>query len=690
MGNRVKGRTKKKSIKTPISSSMSTHRKLSRMGKNRKKNLAGIDASFIGRAVCLKRLQISLKDFRRLCILKGVYPREPRTRTPRAKKKGQTLYHIKDVQALAHEPLLEKFREFKAFMKKVRRAAGRHEMDEAVRKDDLAPTYTIHHLIKERYPRFNDALGDLDDALSLVYLFASLPSQGRIKTKVTHKARCLASSWGAYCSTTSSITKSFVSVKGVYLEAAIRHSTIRWVVPHSFAQQIPKDVDFRVMLTFFEFYETLLGFVLFKLYNDVGIRYPLVVTYPDVSASSSIFTAHLHVLHRILREANGAASEAVTKVLETESNFKDGGSDKKFEVKYRNVNATKNEFGSALTPIGATLNKINATVSDDDEGEEKGDISASLKIALEQLSEDHNKTIGAPILTTTTSLDDKAMKRKHLFAGLTFFISREVPTGYLDLVSLAYGAKVGWEDEDSTISRKDVTITHIITDRDSIPSSYENDPKSREYVQPQWVLDCANFKFLLPCYRYRVGLTLPPHLSPWADYEEEGYKPAYAEEVERMIHGESFEISETCNTNGLVECMAEMEDSGTIIFNDKQKQMENCKVNELDDEDEKGDEERSQTRVGNDHKAMEKEKRTRTLAKTMMSKKAARLYGRMQHGLAEKKVEVKYLNCKQKEIEVKKGKSATKNKYECIKAQRKAIEYSYNDTGGSIKKIHKK
>jgi hypothetical protein len=119
MGNRAKGTPKKKGIKAALGSNAGSKRKLSRMGKKQKKHHSGLEASFIGRSRCLSLLQINLKDFRRLCILKGIYPREPIGRVP-GDKKGQTFYHIKDIRAIAHEPVLEKFRDFGAFMKKVR------------------------------------------------------------------------------------------------------------------------------------------------------------------------------------------------------------------------------------------------------------------------------------------------------------------------------------------------------------------------------------------------------------------------------------------------------------------------------------------------------------------------------------------------------------------------------------------
>ena len=573
MGNRVKGRPKKKSIKAATHSGLSAERKLSRFGKNRKKDHAGLDATFIGRAKVLKRLQISLKDFRRLCILKGVYPREPRGRAPR-NKKGQVFYHIKDVKALAHEPLLEKFREFRAFMKKVRKSANRNEKDEARRKEPLAPMYTLHHLVRERYPRFTDALGDLDDALCLICLFATLPSDGRIKAGITRKAQHLASAWGAYCATTSSITKSFISVKGVYFEAEVQNTPVRWVMPHNFTQYMPEGVDFRVMLTFFEFYETLLGFVLYKLYAELGLRYPLPVAATTATIGSgensvssatlhptlggkatSVLAANLMTLQVALHQASkgNSAAEAVRDALQQTNDGKQSEGDKKASK------ASKKKQQKLAKSIDEALKGVQEDDDDDDndsggddgmdEDEDQVPIAAPLREALEAISDDTtNNNMNSSENDQETRLADHlsqnptAQKRHRLFHNLTFFLSREVPRGYLELIILSYGGKIGWEGQDSPISVADPSITHHIVDRPKLLPSYNSLPKSREFVQPQWIIDCANFQFVLPITRYAVGVTeLPPHLSPWVEDKEEGYIPKYAEEIEKLKNGEMLE-----------------------------------------------------------------------------------------------------------------------------------------------------
>ncbi|GAA5800642.1 Pescadillo N-terminus-domain-containing protein [Helicostylum pulchrum] len=247
------------------------------MAKIVKKGVKGAAANFITRQQALNKLQISLADFRRLCILKGIYPREPKNK--KKANKGSTapstFYYVKDIKYLLHEPLLMKFREYKAFAKKLNKVLHKGEYSAAKSlEENNKPVYTLDHIVKERYPSFVDALRDLDDALSMLYLFSMMPADNKIKADAVAECQKLIAEFQGYVMKSKSLRRVFFSIKGIYYQAEIKGQTITWVVPYQFSQDIPTDVDFRVMLTFLEFYRTLVGFVNFRLYNEINMTYP--------------------------------------------------------------------------------------------------------------------------------------------------------------------------------------------------------------------------------------------------------------------------------------------------------------------------------------------------------------------------------------------------------------------------------
>jgi pescadillo protein len=333
----------------------------------------------------------------------------------------------KDIQFLSHEPLLAKFRELKAFYKRLKKYAGKREWSKVNSLNkNIKPKYTLDHLVRERYPSFVDALRDLDDPLSMLALFATLPRTGEAHTIET-SATCarLLHEFEGYIIATGGLRKSFISIKGIYYEAEVMGQTVTWVVPHEFTTPVPTDVDFEVMLTFLEFYLTLMRFVNYRLFTRLGWEYP-------------------------------------------QKFISEGGEDV--------------VIASQLPPV-----------SQPEEIFPNGD--------------------------------------ERMLHSSKIFISREVPRKAVAFVLQCLGAEISIptsEDDIKLLSEDDPTLTHQIVDRPALLRMFVD----RHYIQPQWVFDSLNAGKLVDMDLYRIGATLPPHMSPFVTEEDEETMMATDSEAE--------------------------------------------------------------------------------------------------------------------------------------------------------------
>ncbi|CAH0482871.1 unnamed protein product [Peronospora belbahrii] len=657
---RVKGKKKLKSIKAKQTDAMGSKRRLAKFGKEQRKGMRGCAANYITRSQALKRLQITLKDFRRLCILKGIYPREPKKKTG---GKEKTYYYLKDVMFVAHEPVLEKFRAFKTFMKKIKKAMGRKDYQEAKRKHENRPLYELDHLVKERYPRFIDALGDLDDALCLVHLFALMPTGNGIHAEATSMCLRLVREWQNYIVVTRSLTKVFVSIKGIYYQAHVQGQTMTWLVPHQFTPTVDKRVDVRVMLTFLEFYQVLLKFVNAQLYMQIGVAYPPKINLHLDSAGALLAAIELE---RTKEETMNDTDAKMDEVMETD----------------KDISEQQKESEKRLKTLGGAIAKYTDPVEEDEHDEDEtlyGKMSEPLEAAFA------SNELAAQIY----SEQRKERSEKSLFSGLTFFLSREVPSACLELVLRSHGATLGWDGAGSPLDEKNTCITHHIMDRPHQGHRYFN----REYVQPQWVFDSVNNGILLPLARYVPGADLPPHLSPFVDDAQEGYTPEYRKELEKLksasqvlrevgaVGVEGASDSEDEDAEEMEEAYAAglkaevdgrtVEKEGSDSEEEEAEEEDGKKEDEVDDDDDETVEEEEDKSLSLKRKAdvvtaIKKSKRVKKeedaaelkeLAKTMMSKKAKRLYDRMQYGLGKKADKIQKLEDKRAKLEAEKEKS---------------------------------
>ncbi|KAI8434784.1 hypothetical protein MSG28_003297 [Choristoneura fumiferana] len=427
------------------------------VSKKKKKYASGEGAQFMTRKAALKKLQLSLKDFRRICILKGIYPREPRNRKRAQKGAGgiKTLYHTKDIRFLLHEPIIWKIRDLKVYQQKIRKARAMRRYGEMRKYLRDHPEMTIDHIVKERYPTFVDALRDLDDCLTLCFLFSTFPSLKKVPRDQSMLCRRLTVEFMHAVIAAKALRKVFVSIKGYYYQAEFEGQTITWIVPHhfSFQPQSKDEVDFKIMSTFVEFYTNLLGFVNFKLYHSLNLVYPPKLTRGlSLNSEKDLIDEKAYVAERI-----------------------------------------------------AAMNLSLARIAGSNDAEELPEIDI-----FNTEDEDPQKLEEAKLEV------EKVKKLKTMFKGLKFFINREVPREPLVFLIRCFGGEVSWDRNmfvGATFDETDETINYQIVDRPSMEKQY----LSRYYVQPQWVFDNVNARTLLPINKYLMGAVLPPHLSPFID-----------------------------------------------------------------------------------------------------------------------------------------------------------------------------
>ncbi|KAL8732105.1 MAG: hypothetical protein Q9181_004083 [Wetmoreana brouardii] len=678
------------------------------MAKIKKKGTSGQAKNFITRTQAVRKLQISLPDFRRLCIYKGIYPREPRNKKKASKTStpSTTFYYTRDIQYLLHEPILNKFRDHKALAKKIARSLGRGEVGDAARLEkNVKPRISLDHIIKERYPTFVDALRDLDDALSLLFLFASLPSTSTVPPKTISLCQRLCLEFEHYLIVTHALRKSFISIKGIYYQATIQGQDILWLVPHKFVQRVTGDVDFRIMGTFVEFYTTLLGFVNYRLYTSMGLVYP-----PRFDVNSDEQAGELGAIKLQGNDVDGVTASENRSAQEDEQ---DTG------------NAVVQKFADEL----ARQPQHSGHLEQEDGLVEDG-------VATDTIDQFEVQGRGADVLLQPSTSDTEVGS---LFSPYSFFLSRETPRQPLEFILRAFGCRrIGWDevlgDGAFTNDPNDPSITHQVVDRplilqpDSLPGnegSLDVMPAptqggrmpGRTYIQPQWVWDCINQGRLLRADQYAPGATLPPHLSPWvkptkptydptvplADQESEGEVEEEEEETEesddeQLQKLDRMESEEAPSSKpGLPELLTGADDHGMDVASGRSDDVsveefggftsDDEKANGIDDEDQ-GEDARSQhqkeleaeaagliftestdtnggpTRNGKAKSVDARKKAARRRKeedeemerrKMMMSKKKRKLYDKMAYSNAARHEEAAKLRSKRRKLERAKG-----------------------------------
>ncbi|VDD77018.1 unnamed protein product [Mesocestoides corti] len=353
----------------------------------------------------MRKLQLGLSNFRRLCILKGIYPVEPpnRKKAGRGSTEPRIYFHSKDIGFLAREPLIQTFRSLRVHQRRLKRAREKLDRDKEFRLRMNKPTYTLHQLIRERYPTRRDALRDLNDSLNLVFLFSRLPRLTQFHPALISLCRRFCVEFLHYVIAMRCIRKAFISIKGFFLEAVIDEIPVAWVIPHQAATHAPSDVDYRLLATCVEFDVTLVGSLLVNLYKEAGLLYPPKLNSQNVHDPAST---------------------------------------------YCSAESAQFEF---LSSLSLPIKRLEENIAE----------PAELDNLVELQTIDDS-------VTAAVNKQVQVQRIKNLFEGKRFFLNREVPKEVLTVIIRACGGDCSWDISSgpgATYTEDDSRIDYQVVDR---------------------------------------------------------------------------------------------------------------------------------------------------------------------------------------------------------------------------------
>ncbi|CAK9136022.1 unnamed protein product [Ilex paraguariensis] len=306
----------------------------------------------------------------------------------------------------------------------------------------------------------------------MVHLFAALPAIEREKIEVKSVHNCRSSPLLCHPP----------------VQAEVEGQKITWLTPHASQQVLPEDVDFKIMLTFLEFYETLLAFINFRLYHSINVKYP-----PILDPRLEALAADLYALSRYF----DASSKGPTVGSQADSSC----GYEQVEDKQASAKLDESELRLAqpqhqlpFNEPGALMHLVEDAAGKDEDDEETGEYI------------------------------------------VPHFNVNWVPRDSLLFVIPAFGGVVSWEGEGAPLEESDQSITHQVVDKPTQGRRF----LSREYVQPH-SSTCYNFLEVLIVIS---GLWVSKFFDAsngssatfiaFVDNEAEGYVPEYAETIKQL------------------------------------------------------------------------------------------------------------------------------------------------------------